>query len=163
MVAFTTLCGLRRADRFRQHIGNPAGRDHRAHRAAGDHAGTFGGRLQQHHASCRNAQHLVRNRGLQQVDLGADSSWPLRCPCGSPTALPSPCRRRSRPPSPTGSPITTSAEKLRFLPPLTTLVTRLIATTCSFRFSVCGSMRFAVVLPCIKTPVPLRAPHRPAP
>jgi hypothetical protein len=63
---------------------------------------------------------------------GAGSSWPLRCPCGWPTALPWPCRRRSRPRA-AGSPITTSAEKLMFLPPLTTLVTRLMATTCSFR------------------------------
>ena len=37
-----------------------------------------------------------------------------------------------------GSPTTTSAEKLMFLPPLTTLVTRLIETTCSFRFRRVG-------------------------
>src|SRR5277367_1923056 len=39
---------------------------------------------------------------------------------------------------------TTRAEKLMFLPPLTTFVTRLIDTTCSLRFSDCGSMRFAI-------------------
>src|SRR3984893_2501444 len=43
-----------------------------------------------------------------------------------------------------GSPTTTSAEKLRFLPPLTTFVTRLIETTCSLRFRLFDSMRFAI-------------------
>jgi dihydroorotase len=45
---------------------------------------------------------------------------------------------------PNTNPTTTSAEKLRFLPPLTTLVTRLIDTTCSLRLSALASMRFAV-------------------
>src|SRR5579863_6545552 len=45
-----------------------------------------------------------------------------------------------------GSPTTTSAEKLRFLPPLTTLVTRLIDTTCSLRFRLLASMRLAIVV-----------------
>src|SRR5271155_3923225 len=66
---------------------------------------------------------------------------PLRMAEGTSLALPTP--------KPTtlaaGSPITTSAEKLRFLPPFTTLVTRLIETTCSFRLSVCGSIRFTVL------------------
>src|SRR5947207_13084237 len=66
------------------------------------------------------------------------ASIPLRIADGTSLALPMP--------KPTtladGSPITTSAEKLRFLPPFTTLVTRLIATTCSFRFRFAGSMRF---------------------
>src|SRR5882762_9302177 len=45
-----------------------------------------------------------------------------------------------------GSPTTTKAEKLIFLPPLTTFVTRLIETTCSFRFKELGSMRFSSAL-----------------
>src|SRR6266704_1600802 len=45
-----------------------------------------------------------------------------------------------------GSPTTTRAEKLIFLPPLTTFVTRLIETTCSFRFKELGSMRFSSAL-----------------
>src|ERR1700722_15380377 len=69
------------------------------------------------------------------------ASMPLRMAEGTSLALPTP--------NPTtlaaGSPITTSAEKLRFLPPFTTLVTRLIETTCSFRLSVCGSIRFTVL------------------
>src|SRR5580698_342037 len=69
------------------------------------------------------------------------ASMPLRMAEGTSLALPTP--------KPTtlaaGSPITTSAEKLRFLPPFTTLVTRLIETTCSFRLSVCGSIRFTVL------------------
>src|ERR1700739_3065307 len=45
-----------------------------------------------------------------------------------------------------GSPTTTRAEKLRFLPPFTTLVTRLIETTCSLRLRLFASMRLAVVM-----------------
>src|SRR6266849_9246704 len=45
-----------------------------------------------------------------------------------------------------GSPTTTRAEKLIFLPPLTTFVTRLIDTTCSFRFNELGSIRFSSAL-----------------
>src|ERR1700683_4299534 len=42
--------------------------------------------------------------------------------------------------------MTPSAEKLRFLPPLTTLVTRLMATTCSLRLRLAGSIRFAITM-----------------
>src|SRR5271165_1966749 len=63
-----------------------------------------------------------------------------------------------------GSPITTRAEKLRFLPPLTTFVTRLIETTCSLRFKVLASIRFVVgVAAMVKTPILLLARHRPGP
>src|SRR3954447_18822243 len=48
------------------------------------------------------------------------------------------------------SPTTTSAEKLIFLPPLTTLVTRLMLTTCSFRFRFCASIRLAVGIAAIR-------------
>src|SRR6202166_811296 len=41
---------------------------------------------------------------------------------------------------PTKAPTTTRAEKLRFLPPLTTLVTRWMATTWSFRLLALTSM-----------------------
>src|SRR5579862_2495745 len=86
------------------------------------------------------------------------ASMPFRIADGTSLALPTP--------KPTtraaGSPITTSAEKLRFLPPLTTLVTRLIDTTCSFRLSDCGSMRFTIFA-AIKTPVRLPARRRPGP
>src|SRR5580704_17198960 len=80
---------------------------------------------------------------------------PLRIAEGTSLALPTPKPTTRAEESPT----TTRAEKLIFLPPLTTFVTRLIATTFSFRFSDCGSTRFTVVT-AIKTPVPLRAPHR---
>src|SRR3990172_4020058 len=43
---------------------------------------------------------------------------------------------------PAPSPTTTRAEKLKFFPPFTTLVTRLTATTCSFKFSLLASMGF---------------------
>src|SRR5215831_21370480 len=57
------------ADRFRQHVRNAAGRNHRAHRAARDHAGTGWSRLEQYLAGCIFAQHLVRNRRVQHVNL----------------------------------------------------------------------------------------------
>src|SRR4051794_11483056 len=68
------------------------------------------------------------------------ASMPLRIADGTSFALPTPKPTTRAEESPT----TTSAEKLIFLPPLTTLVTRLIATTFSFRFSDCGSTRFTV-------------------
>src|SRR5262249_42368802 len=55
-------------------------------------------------------------------------SMPFLMAMGTSRALPMP-----KPAWPWLSPTTTSAEKLRFLPPLTTLVTRLIAITSSFR------------------------------
>src|SRR5689334_4672566 len=67
---------------------------------------------------------------------------PLRIADGTSLALPTPYPTTLA----EGSPITTSAEKLRFLPPFTTLVTRLIDTTCSFRLSVPGSMRFTIAI-----------------
>src|SRR6266446_5126403 len=70
------------------------------------------------------------------------ASIPLRIADGTSFAFPIP--------NPTtlacGSPTTTRAEKLIFLPPLTTFVTRLIETTCSFRFKELGSMRFSSAL-----------------
>src|SRR5882724_11265100 len=54
-------------------------------------------------------------------------SMPFLMAIGTSRALPMP-----KPAWPCLSPTTTSAEKLRFLPPLTTLVTRLMATTSSF-------------------------------
>src|SRR5207237_3977073 len=50
-------------------------------------------------------------------------------------------RPAPNPTTPWPSPTTTSALKLRFLPPLTTLVTRLIDTTVSLMSSCDGSMR----------------------
>src|SRR5687768_12243589 len=54
---------------------------------------------------------------------------------GTSFALPTP-----KPTTPWPSPTTTSALKLRFLPPLTTLVTRLIETTVSLMSSCAGSI-----------------------
>src|ERR1700686_3989142 len=70
------------------------------------------------------------------------ASIPLRIADGTSFALPIPYPTTFA----AGSPTTTSAEKLIFLPPLTTFVTRLIATTCSFRFRVFGSIRFSSAL-----------------
>src|SRR5207248_4456454 len=55
-------------------------------------------------------------------------SMPLRIACGTSFALPEPYPTTAA----DGSPTTTSAAKDRFLPPFTTLVTRLMATTWSF-------------------------------
>src|SRR2546426_3127323 len=70
------------------------------------------------------------------------ASIPLRIAEGTSLALPIPYPTTFA----AGSPTTTRAEKLIFLPPLTTFVTRLIATTCSFRFKELGSMRFSSAL-----------------
>ena len=53
-------------------------------------------------------------------------SIPFLIAAGTSLALPEP-----KPTRPLPSPTTTSAEKLKFLPPLTTLVTRLMWTTLS--------------------------------
>src|SRR5207249_6291829 len=66
-------------------------------------------------------------------------SMPFLIAEGTSFALPTP-----NPTTPWPSPTTTSALKLRFLPPLTTLVTRLMLTTVSFRSSCDGSMRSRV-------------------
>src|SRR5437667_4714575 len=58
---------------------------------------------------------------------------------GTSFALPMP-----KPATPWPSPTTTRALKLRFLPPLTTLVTRLMETTVSLMSSCDGSMRSRV-------------------
>src|SRR5437868_7929822 len=69
------------------------------------------------------------------------ASIPLRMACGTSFALPEPY-----PTMPAeGSPTTTSAANDMFLPPLTTLVTRLMATTWSFRFRLPASILFFVV------------------
>src|ERR1019366_8425126 len=75
------------------------------------------------------------------------ASIPLRIAEGTSLALPTPNPTTRAEESPT----TTRAEKLMFLPPLTTFVTRLIASTFSFRFSDVGSTRFTVVT-AIRTP-----------
>src|SRR5580704_13647880 len=69
------------------------------------------------------------------------ASMPFLIAAGTSLALPVPKPTILAP----GSPTTTSAEKLRFFPPLTTFVTRLIETTCSFRFRFPDSIRLADV------------------
>src|SRR5437773_3968960 len=67
------------------------------------------------------------------------ASMPFLIAEGTSYALPIP-----KPTTPWPSPTTTSALKLRFLPPLTTFVTRLIETTVSLMSSCDGSMRSRV-------------------
>src|SRR4029079_3775543 len=64
---------------------------------------------------------------------------------GTSFALPTP-----NPTTPWPSPTTTSALKLRFLPPLTTFVTRLIETTLSLMSSCAGSLRSRVRIPLLE-------------
>src|SRR5260221_4572694 len=71
------------------------------------------------------------------------ASMPFLIADGTSFALPTP-----KPTTPWPSPTTTSALKLRFLPPLTTLVTRLIDTTLSLMSSWLGSMRSRVFISC---------------
>src|SRR6201996_9559666 len=70
------------------------------------------------------------------------ASMPFLIAEGTSFALPVPKPTTFAP----GSPTTTRAEKLMFLPPLTTFVTRLMLTTCSFRFRFCVSIRLAGTL-----------------
>src|ERR1700684_3203554 len=87
------------------------------------------------------------------------ASIPFLIAAGTSLALPVPKPTIFAP----GSPITIRAEKLKFLPPLTTFVTRLIETTCSFRFRLFASILFAgVAMRLLRTPTQLRARHRPA-
>src|SRR5499427_7720113 len=80
------------------------------------------------------------------------ASMPFLMADGTSFALP-----RPKPTTPWPSPTTTSALKLRFLPPLTTFVTRLIETTVSLMSSCDGSIRSRVR---IRTPALLYGPHR---
>src|SRR5487761_1433896 len=69
------------------------------------------------------------------------ASMPLRIACGTSLALPEP-----KPTTPAeASPTTTSAANDMFLPPLTTLVTRLIETTWSFRLNCPASSFFFII------------------
>src|SRR5665213_2212600 len=70
------------------------------------------------------------------------ASIPFLIAAGTSLALPVPNPTICAP----GSPTTTRAEKLIFLPPLTTFVTRLIETTCSLRFRFADSIRFVGVV-----------------
>src|SRR6516164_3188388 len=67
------------------------------------------------------------------------ASMPFLIADGTSFAFPTP-----KPTTPCPSPTTTSALKLRFLPPLTTFVTRLIETTLSLMSSCDGSIRSRV-------------------
>ena len=126
-----------RSERLGQHVLNAARLDHGAHRAAGDDAGAVRRRLEQHLPGAEAAEHRVRHRRALRAARGSATSSPPRSPFliadGTSFALPTP-----KPTTPWPSPTTTSALKLRFLPPLTTLVTRLMLTTVSFRSSCDG-------------------------
>src|SRR3954447_9422152 len=83
------------------------------------------------------------------------ASMPFLIAEGTSFALPTP-----KPTTPCPSPTTTSALKLRFLPPLTTLVTRLMLTTVSFRASCEASIfsRVSIISFRSRIPAPLLAP-----
>src|SRR5215469_512625 len=52
-----------------QHVLNAGRGHHRTHRSSSDHSGTLRSRLEHHLSRAVVSQHLVRNRGLRQVDL----------------------------------------------------------------------------------------------
>src|SRR5687767_2890480 len=83
------------------------------------------------------------------------ASIPFLMADGTSFALPTP-----NPTTPWPSPTTTSALKLRFLPPFTTFVTRLIDTTVSLMSSCDGSIFSRVRCISPRTPVQLYGPHR---
>src|SRR5262245_41822251 len=82
---------------------------------------------------------VPRSGTLMRFFLAA--SMPFLIAEGTSFALPTP-----KPTTPWPSPTTTRALKLRFLPPLTTFVTRLIETTVSLMSSCEGSMRSLVLM-----------------
>ena len=98
------------------------------------------GGLQQHLAGAVAADHLMRDRVAVLRHRGRGSSWRARRPSGSRAAPRWPCRSRRRR-CWSSSPTTTSAVNEKRRPPLTTLATRLIATTRSWRSSPWGFMR----------------------
>src|SRR5690348_14269071 len=145
IVAFTTLCGLRRPIDFVRTFGMPhAEITARTAPPAITPVPSGAG----FNKTCELANWPSTRCGivvsstftLRRLFLAA--SMPFRMAEGTSFALPTPYPTTFA----DGSPITTSAEKLRFLPPFTTLVTRLIETTCSFRFSGPGSMRFTIAI-----------------
>src|SRR5918993_35624 len=93
--------------------------------------------------------------GTRISDFFADSI-PFLIADGTSFALPTP-----NPTTPCASPTTTRALKLRFLPPLTTLVTRLMLTTVSFRSSCDGSIFSRVSIMCLASSYPLPASRFP--
>ena len=112
----------------------PADLDDGADRAAGDDARSRRRRAEEHLAGAEVTEHLVRDgaadeRDLEQV-LACACSLPLRMASGTSLALP-----RPTPTWPLSSPTTTSAEKQKRRPPLTTLATRLMWTTRSLSSS----------------------------
>ena len=91
---------------------------------------------------------VVPASGTRISDFFA-ASIPFLIAEGTSFALPTP-----KPTTPWPSPTTTSALKLRFLPPLTTLVTRLMFTTVSFRSSCDGVDLFSCFNHSFQFPVP---------
>src|ERR1700676_5164800 len=84
------------------------------------------------------------------------ASMPFLIAAGTSLALPVPKPTILAP----GSPTTTSAEKLRFLPPLTTLGRRVIENTCSFRVRLLASLRLPAVNDMCSYPSPRRVCRR---
>src|ERR671921_2658674 len=87
---------------------------------------------------------VVPASGTRVRDFFA-ASMPFLMAEGTSFAFPTP-----NPTTPWPSPTTTSALKLRFLPPFTTFVTRLIETTVSRRSSCDGSIRSRVRIPLLE-------------
>ena len=127
-----------RAEALGQDVLDAGRLDDGADRAAGDDAGAVRGRLEQHAAGAEAAEmacgSVVPASGTRTSAFFADS-MPFLIAEGTSLALPMP-----KPTWPWPSPTMTRALKLRFLPPLTTLVTRLMDTTVSFRSSSAASI-----------------------
>src|SRR5258708_24532656 len=60
---------VRRAQALGQDVAHAGALQHRAHRTAGDHAGTGGGRLEQHSSGAVMADDLVRDSAAGERDL----------------------------------------------------------------------------------------------
>ena len=74
-MALSTLCGFRDALALGQDVPDAGRLEHRAHRAAGDDARSFGGGLEEHPAGAEVTEHLVGDgvalqRDAEEVLLG---------------------------------------------------------------------------------------------
>ena len=66
---FHHVVGIRGAKRLGEHIVNARNLHNFTNRAAGDYAGAFGGRLQQHFGRAVTSEHLMRNAAALEVQF----------------------------------------------------------------------------------------------
>ena len=66
---FDNIVRVVRADGLSEYVRNADGLNDRAHRTAGDDAGSFGRGLQQHETTAKTAKHRVKDGRFENVHL----------------------------------------------------------------------------------------------